>query len=256
MPAAATENLEETIRQQAATICDLREQNEWLKKQLFGRKAERFVDIAAEQLELGLGLQEAPEHPVTETTVPEHTRKAKKKPERFSIPDDLPVEETVLDVPEEDRVCLETGEPLVKLRDEVSDKLAYQPGYFFVKRIIRPLYASAADPSAGVIAAALPPAPIKNCRADISLLKALLIMKFLDHLPLYRIERIFKRSRIRIQRQTLSSWVMQLGRLLLPLYHQMRQEVLPEEYSATTTTTTTTTTTVAVGRRSGDRRHT
>jgi len=224
--AVTIENAKQTISQQAATITELREEVAWLKKQLFGRKAERLVDIAAEQPELGLALAEEADQAVTETTVAEHTRKDRKKPERFQIPDDLPVEETVLDISEEDRVCLETGEPLVKLREEVSDKLAFRPGYFFIKRTIRPLYASSADPSAGILAAPLPPAPIANCRADISLLKAMLIMKFVDHLPLYRIERIFKRDRIRIQRQTLSSWVMQLGKLLLPLYHRMLHEVL------------------------------
>lgn len=222
----------EIIRRQAEEIARLKEEVAWFKKQIFGRKGERLVDIVAAQPELELSLPTEPEPAPSpeKTEVQAHERKSKKRqPKRFEIPDDLQVEETVLDVPEEDRICLETGKPLVKIRDEVSDKLAYRPGYFFIKRTIRPLYVSPDAPDDGVTVAQLPPQPLTNSRVDVSVLVAVLVMKFVDHLPLYRIQRIFRRSEIAIDRGTLSSWVMQLGTLLCPLADLMRSEILSGE---------------------------
>ena len=51
-------------------------------------------------------------------------------------------------------------------------------------------------------------------------------MKFADHLPLYRIEEILKRSNINIQRQTLSGWVLKLGDVIMTIYDLMLQKVL------------------------------
>ena len=61
---------------------------------------------------------------------------------RFDIPDCLPREDICIDIPKEESVCPETGQPLKALREEVSEKLAYNPGSFFVKRYIRAVYAS------------------------------------------------------------------------------------------------------------------
>jgi hypothetical protein len=58
-------------------------------------------------------------------------------------------------------------------------------------------------------------APIAKCRADVSLLTVVLVMKFAGYLPLYRIERIFRSAGISIQRQTQSNWVMQLYQHML-----------------------------------------
>lgn len=215
---ARVEGLEQTVQEQAELIA-------WFKKQLFGRKAERLVDLAADHPELGLAVEAADEPAVNETPVPAHTRRERKQTERFSIPEDLPVEEVVLDLPEEEKLCPETDEPLTLLREEISDKLAIRPQQFYIKRTIRKLYVSPAAPEAGVIAAPLPEQVIPNCRADVSVLSDVLVKKFADHLPLYRIEQIYDRSGIWIQRQTLSGWVIQLGTALQPLYNLMKAAV-------------------------------
>ena len=70
----------------------------------------------------------------------------RKKPNRngqdkITLPDDLPVQTIVLDIPDEQKVCQETGEPLIQIGVEVSHKLAHKPGSYFIKEIIRPKYA-------------------------------------------------------------------------------------------------------------------
>ena len=54
---------------------------------------------------------------------------------------DLPIERQFIDIPEEAKICPETGKPLVKIGEEVTSKLAHKPGSYFIKQIIRPKYA-------------------------------------------------------------------------------------------------------------------
>ncbi|MBW2084156.1 MAG: IS66 family transposase zinc-finger binding domain-containing protein, partial [Deltaproteobacteria bacterium] len=97
--------------------------------------------------------------------------------------------EIILDVPEEEKICPETGKPLKQIGWEVSEKLEYRPGRLFVNVYKRPKYVSS-DPvvseSVGVITASMPDHPIERCKADVGLLSQIIVSKFADHLPLYR----------------------------------------------------------------------
>jgi hypothetical protein len=52
-----------------------------------------------------------------------------------------PVESQILDIPEDQKICSETDKPLVKMGEEVTFKLAYTPGSYYIKQIIQPKYA-------------------------------------------------------------------------------------------------------------------
>ncbi len=210
-----------------ADLLTLKEQLAWLQKQVFGAKSERLIDLH-DQLSLpgfGPGSQEA--EPEREEV---HFKRRKKKKNQgkdtISYPDDLPVKRIELDIPAEEKICPETGAPLVEIGCEVSRKLARKPEQFYLIEYVRPKYASKAVPEAGVKVASLPDAIIARCPADESLLAYILTAKFTDHLPLYRLVEILKRADIRISRQTLSKWVLTLGDALSPLYEAMRAEVL------------------------------
>ena len=97
---------------------------------------------------------------------------------------------------------------------------------FYLIEYVRPKYASRKDPDQGVKTAPLPDAIIDRCPADESLLAFILVAKFCDHLPLYRLVQILKRENIQISRQTLSKWVLTLGAGLEPLYEAMKQKIL------------------------------
>lgn len=203
----------------------LRKQLDWLKRQVFGKKSEKVVPHNENQLVFeGFGELQAPEE--EKQTVPSHQRKKRKKnkSDAIQIPEDLPTEKTIIDVSEEEKVCPETGKPLVKIGEEVSSKLAHRPGSFFIKQTIRPKYGL--PQGEGVVCAELPDSLLTRCLADESLLAEVLVTKFSDHLPLYRSEEIFKRHRIGISRQLLSQWVIQSSFALKPLYDQMRKRIL------------------------------
>ena len=60
-------------------------------------------------------------------------------------------------------------------------------------------------------AAPIPPAVIDGGMAAVGLLAWVLVGKFMDHLPLYRLEGIAARNGVTLARSTLAEWVGRLG---------------------------------------------
>jgi transposase len=209
-------------------VQSLEEQLAWFKRQIFGKRSERIVnDLNSQQLMFeGLeNLQTSTKKEKKE--VPAHIRSKPNRngQDKITLTPDLPVQTTILDIPEEEKVCTETGESLVQIGVEVSHKLAHKPGSYYIKEIIRPKYAHP-QKEAGIITASLPDSLLPKCRADESLLAEIITKKFADHLPLYRIAEIFKREGIGISRKLLSQWVIRSAMALKPLYNEMLKRVL------------------------------
>ena len=120
--------------------------------------------------------------------------------------------------------CGDCGRALVKIGEDISEQLDVEPARFFVHRHIRPQYAcrscetiTAAPVAAGIIDGGL---------AAPGLHAWVLIQKYLDHLPLYRIEKISDRHGVPIARSTLAQWVGQLGVSLQPLVDRLAELLL------------------------------
>lgn len=228
----STENVfEETalLKQDLASarevIADLKEQLDWFKKQFFGAKSERLIDDDQEQLQFP-GLEVFQEE-AEETTVKGHIRKKSfQEKTKIEYPQDLPKEQTFLDLPEDQKICPITGEPLKKIGEEISQKLAYNPGAYFIKEFIRPKYVSPSHPELGVLVKPMPGGIFLKSKVDESLLAHIVTMKFADHLPLYRIQEILERDHVKISRQLLSHWVLEIGENLIPLYDLMEKRIL------------------------------
>ena len=210
-------------------IIQLKEQLNWFHRQLFGKRSERVVsDINYEQLTF-----EGFDSPQTDLEKQKEIISAHKrrKPNRngkdkITLPPDLPVETTILDIPEEQKICKETGQPLVKIGEEITHRLAHKPGSYYIKEIIRPKYAL---PEKGILTAELSDSIIQRGRADESFLAEILTRKFADHLPLYRISEILQRQEISINRKLLSQWVVRCGMALKPLRDEMLKQILESE---------------------------
>jgi transposase len=72
-------------------------------------------------------------------------------------------------------------------------------------------------PCERIIAAAIPPAVIDGGMAAAGLIVRVLISKYVDHLPLYRIEQIAARAGVTLAYSTLADWVGRYGVGLQPL---------------------------------------
>ncbi|MBN2428146.1 MAG: IS66 family transposase, partial [Deltaproteobacteria bacterium] len=207
----------------------LKEQLAWLTKQIFGSKSERIVADLDGQPSLDFGDLLSSDPPEEKTEEIHYTRRKPSKnrgADTITYPDDLPVTRIVLDLSPEDKVCPETGKPLVCIGEEISRKLARKAEQFYIIEYVRPKYAAPKNPDLGVRTASLPDAVINRCPADESLLAFILTAKFADHLPLYRLVEILGRSDVRISRQTLCKWVLTLGAALIPLYDTMKDHIL------------------------------
>jgi transposase len=89
------------------------------------------------------------------------------------------------------------------------------------------------DPSqpsyAVVIAAAKPAMPIAKGLPGPGLLAHLIVSKYTDHLPLYRLEHIYERQGLFIHRSTLCGWLAASAALLRPLYDLLARVVLQSQ---------------------------
>lgn len=202
----------------------LKKQLEWFHKQFFGSKSERLVPDSPQQLILFPEM--TPVSKPKKGKIAGHERGKKEPKESITLPDNLPVERIELDLPETEKVCKVTGEALVKIGEEITRKLAHRPGSFYIKEIVRFKYAAPIQKEAGIQIAPLPPTLLNRCLADDSLLASILVSKFGDHLPLYRLSEIVSREHVYLSRQLLSDWVIRAGKALYPLYQEMERQLI------------------------------
>jgi transposase len=205
-----------------------------LKRMIFGQKSEKIVPFSQpEQMVLeGLFDTDAPEPGFAEDkeTITYERRKKKKGHGRNAIPDDLYCEEVVLEPLGEEKQCGCCGKEKKCIGREETKILDYKPAVLFAKKYIRPKYVCSDCPDQGVTTALLPSRPIEKGVAGNGLLAYLLISKYVDHLPLYRLEQIFKRYTVHINRSTMVGWIAQVCKYLQLIYDTMQSELLQSTY--------------------------
>jgi transposase len=219
----------------------LQHQVDQLLRRVYGRRSEKlhpdqlmFDNLVLEAVEQSV----APLEPLGELPAaaqPKKKRPVKTKrnhPGRLPIPEHLERVEIILDIPEEEKICPETGKPLKRTGWEISEKLEYRPGKLLVNVYKRPKYASPdsiASERVGVITAPMPDHPIDKCKADVGLVSQVIVSKFADHLPLYRQDGIFEREGVTIPRATQTSWILQSYDAIRPIGEMLKQAVLESD---------------------------
>jgi transposase len=212
-------------------IAHLQEQLEWLRRQIFGKKSEHLTPITNSQQIIIPGCEPKEEKSGEKQAVKPHERAKPNRQgqDKVNLPADLPVERIYIDLPPEQKICQETGKPLIKIGEEVTQKLAVRATTYYIKEIIRPKYAYPQGSDQGIKIAEVPPTLLTRCLADNSFLAELLVKKYADHLPLYRISDILERQGVCISRQLLSQWVLKSAIALKPLYIEMVSEIKKSE---------------------------
>jgi len=151
---------------------------------------------------------------------------------RRKIPANLPREQVIHDLPEEEKPCPCCGKMRCVIGKQVHEKLKWVPAKVTVIEHVRLTYAcrhceQAATPSGPqIVTADQPLSPIEKGLAEPSLLAQVIVSKYSDHLPLHRLERILERHGIDIARSTMCDWMRDCAVLLKPLYALMVKEVL------------------------------
>jgi transposase len=164
----------------------------------------------------------------TETTVVASHQRSKKP--RVSIPDDLPREDIIHDIPEADKVCPHDGHALEMIGSDDHEQLDIIPAQINVLRHRRLKYACPCCDQ-HIVTASKPNQAIEKSIASAGLLAFVATQKYCDALPLYRQTEMFKRIGIELNRTNLANWMIKMGELVEPLLkhyiaHLQQQHVL------------------------------
>lgn len=116
------------------------------------------------------------------------------------------------------------GEAMVRIGEDVSERLDIIPAQFFVHRHIRGKWACKCCQT--LVQEPVEPHIIDKGMPTAGLVAHTTVSRFVDHIPYYRQEQINARSGVRTPRSTLASWSGQAGASLVPLYDVHREFVL------------------------------
>ncbi len=215
-------------------------ENGLLRKKLYGASSEKqkASDIQ-EQLDADLFNEfelcaQLVDSEITEVEEPPVTTPIKKRSGRKPLPKHLPRKVIEHDLTTDEKIC-ECGQEMECIGANVSEQLDYQPAKLTVIEHRCKKYgcescntANKTNPAikAQLKAASKPLQLLPKSIASASLLSQIVIQKFCDHLPLYRQETIFKRLSIKLSRQTMSEWMLKLGRAVIPLFNCLQDKVL------------------------------
>lgn len=211
------------LERRDAQIHDLMQRMNSLLRDKFGKKAETF-----DPAQLVLFAELAAISPVEQATPAILADgSAGKKPghARRKPAEELPRQRREYMIPQEKLACPECGEARTKCGEDVTEQYDYVPASVRVVEHARFKYAC--KPCQGhVVLADGPNKPVEKGLATTGMLAHVATSKFADHLPLHRLEGIFKRHGAKIARSTMCDWIALTANMLEPLYERMKQRVL------------------------------
>src|SRR5947207_5289170 len=237
---AVIASLQDQLTKSQREVAALRHQLDVLCQRLFGKKSER---VDPRQLQLALEQLANEPGPVTEPIemdsgeTPVRGHQPRRPTGRRPLPADLPRQRVEIDLPDADRVCA-CGHAKTRIGESVSEKLEYHPARFVVIETVRAKYACPHCHD-GVVEASAPPQAVEKSLAGEGLLAHVVVSKYVDHLPLHRLEGIFAREGIDLARTTLCGWVAAVASALTPIGEQLRRELVAADYLQTDDTTIT-----------------
>jgi transposase len=207
-----------------------REEIEQLKRGLLGQKAHRAPkddsQLSLFLLELALGSGSGDDD-WPRQRVPEHERR---KPVRKPLPENLPRVHIELFPPEVEREGLDAFE---RIGSESREVIERRPASAVVVEVVKPKFVRKSERQAlstAVLVAETPELPIPRGIAGPGFLADTIVKRWQDHLPLHRMEGIFRREGLDLNRSTVCGWHIELADLVEPLVTAMHVDALAQPY--------------------------
>jgi transposase len=221
--------LREELNELRAQVPVLRAQIEWLKRQLFGAGRSEKLDRAQLLLELAEveKLSAAAEAPKQTVHYERTSAPREKRPLAAETFAKLPVKETLEIIPEPVQAEPEAFE---RIGEERTFEVDVVPPQLFKREIVRPKFKRRDDREQPPVIAPAPARPVPGGYASAGLLAWIALSKYVDHAPLYRLERMSARWGASISRQTMADWIGITATWLEPIYRQMHRELLAGGY--------------------------
>ena len=209
----------------------LKQQLDWFKRQLFGRKSEKqLLDVLGVQGSLFATDKNTPviDKP---TDIKAHKRQSNKQLNGDEVNDtglrfDASVPTKVIDIPAPE-LQGEDSDNYEIIGYKETNRLAQQPGSYTILIYRRPIVRHKREQTIKT-----PPAPsnvLEGCYADVSLIAGLMVDKGVYHLPLYRQHQRMIDSGVHISRATLINWVQKGIELLRPIYQANLKSIISSQ---------------------------
>jgi len=204
----------------------LREENALLKKWRFGRSSERIEPGQLTLFEDGLA---PPTEQANEAEAPRRSgRKKTRGHGREPFPEHLPREVIRLELAEKECSCSCCGTALVEIGVDVTERGHFVPARIIVHRYERPKYACPHGHE--VRSPQLPPGVTEKAKYEASVYAHIAVSKYTDHVPLHRLQGIFKRHGVPISKQLMWDMLVVVDELVAqPVLAAMRGELLKED---------------------------
>lgn len=199
-----------------------------LKRNKFGKKSERWESeeqMVFNEAEVESRKPDPLGDDEQEVNVKAHTKI--KRGHRRALPDTLPREEVIIELPKEEQVT-QDGTPLKVIGYEVSEKLSYEPAKTKVIVYKRAKYGV----DAGDYETTAPPVPsiIPKGIATAELLASVVVEKYGYGMPLYRQEYKFNQMGVDLTRQTMARWVVKSAEECMPVWNILSERLLESFY--------------------------
>jgi transposase len=202
-------------------------ENAWLKRQLFGPGKSEKLD----RLQTSLALEGAGETPLPAKVETVSYERVAAPREKSPVPAEsfknLPVKETIVIEPEEVKANPEAFE---RIGEERTFEVDIVPPQVFKRGTVRPKYRHKANRQLPPVLAPAPERPVMGGYASAGLLAWIALSKYVDHVPLYRLEKQSARWGAEIPRQTMADWIRITAEWLEPIYRQMHRRLLAGTY--------------------------
>ena len=169
------------------------------------------------------------EEPTEKTLVAAHERKKKRTNEELTK--DIPTEEVILELPDDQLNCSACGGKLVRIGKKfLYEELQFVPAQLRLIKYYAYTYAcKECEKRTGfgnLVTVEAPPRLLKHSLASPATVAAVMTQKYVDGIPLARQEKIWKREGVELSRATLANWVIEVSRRWLrPLYRLMRKHL-------------------------------
>lgn len=191
-------DVEKGVVERDAELETMRAQLEALTRAVFGKKSEKMPSLARE-----LGKK------------PTRAETTKKRAELAAEKKKLPAEPVEHKVPAAERTCPTCNVEAKPAGTKSSEEYDYVPGYF--RRKVHQRETLACTCGEYIVTAPAPPRVYDRCQYSPGFIAHLVVQKCGDSLPIYRIEKQFKRLGIPMSRSTMTELFHRAGELLAPI---------------------------------------
>lgn len=230
---------------QQAQLTELKLQNQWLLEQLglsrkrqFGASSERLQEGLMDQMSFMANEAEAYAYGTKNATVEQvavkaHARKRQSGNVLDIVPEGTATEVVEHRLSEAERTCDVCGAVMEEIGKEVRRSLKMEPARFWIQEDVYYTYACKqceVERGEGNLRKA-PKQPVicPGSFASPEAVAYIMAQKFVMHTPLYRLEQEFQREGLKLSRQTMANWILQVSDTWLrPVYDALHRRLCLE----------------------------